>query len=76
MAKKDFDTAIKCYKKVLFLDPTNPRYLEEQAQNYASMENYEMAILHFKKAYRLSADDRILQKLNTMLFNKGLEMIQ
>jgi len=34
-----------------------------------------MAILHFKKAYRLSADKNILKKLNKMLFNKGLEMI-
>jgi len=35
-----------------------------------------MAILHFKKAYRLSADILILEKLNKMLFNKGLEMIK
>ena len=35
-----------------------------------------MAILHFKKAYRLSTEKRIFDKLNRMLFNKGLEMIK
>ncbi len=57
IAKKDYDNAIKKYKKIPALPIKDPKYTLDayinMAKTYEAQENYEEALSYFKQAYQV-----------------------